>query len=391
MRYAETLAARGDEVEVFALQKNNLPDEETIAGVKVFRLQRRSFEEKKPLSFLNGVARFCLRSTWQISKRHLHRPYDILHINSIPDFVVFVAALPKLMGVPVILDIHDIMPELYASKFGGSTRSFGFKMMLWLERISAGFANHVIIANHLWQERLWSRGVALGKCTVLLNYPDRAIFQSAPRPSSEKFVMLYPGTLNQHQGLDVAIRAFSRVAKASPHTFFHIHGEGRSRGKLAELVKELGLEDRVLFKPMLPIRQIAAVMNQSDLAVVPKRRDSFGNEAFSTKILEFMSSGVPVLVSNTKIDQYYFNDSVVKFFEDGNEEDLATKMLAIMRDQAGAKAMAERALEFVRPFDWEVNKQVYLDLVDSLVDPRVKKRSDTVLQPSGQSTHAEQS
>ena len=65
---------------------------------------------------------------------------------------------------------------------------------------------------------------------------------------------------------------------------------------------------------MIPLEEIAKIMAQADLGVVPKRSEGFGNEAFSTKTLEFMALGVPVLASGTKIDHYYFNDSVVEFF-----------------------------------------------------------------------------
>jgi glycosyltransferase involved in cell wall biosynthesis len=70
------------------------------------------------------------------------------------------------------------------------------------------------------------------------------------------------------------------------------------------------------------------------LGVVPKRADSFGNEAYSTKIMEFMSLGVPVIVSETKIDRYYFDDSVVRFFQSGNSDALADAMLEVMRGPA---------------------------------------------------------
>jgi glycosyltransferase involved in cell wall biosynthesis len=368
MRYAEALAARGNEVEVFALQKKGKPKEEMIAGVRVFRIHARTFEEKKKTAFLAGVCLFFLKTFWILTCRHLRKSYDLLHIHSIPDFMVFVGIVPKLTGAKIILDIHDILPELYASKFKVGERSVGFRTMLVLERASAAFANHVIIANHIWRDRLIARCISPHKCTAVLNYPDESIFHPMLRDhDSESFTILFPGTLNRHQGLDVAIRAFAMVKDKVSKVFFRIYGEGRSRNMLTKLVEDLNLQGRVLFESMVPIREIAHVMANADLAVVPKRGDSFGNEAFSTKILEFMSVGVPVIVSNTRIDRYYFNDSVVKFFQDGDESDLAKSMLQLINDGELRKQMVENASKFVRGFSWDANQHVYLDLVDSLV------------------------
>jgi len=369
MRYAESLAARGDEVDVIGLKKEGTPAEETIAGVRVFRIQERTFQEKRKISFLKGISTFFLKAAWLVTKRHLRNRYDLFHIHSIPDFMVFVALIPKLLGAKVILDMHDIVPELYASKFDVSENSIGFRSMLALERASTAFADHVIIANHIWRDRVLSRSVnATSKCTVLLNYADRTIFHPGlRRRSGEEFIILYPGTLNRHQGLDVAIRAFAKIAAEEPRAVFHIHGEGRTQDMLIKLVEELGLQKRVLFKPMLPIREIAPVMANADLAIVPKRKDSFGNEAFSTKILEFMSSGVPVIVSDTKIDKYYFNNSVVNFFRDGDDDDLAQTISLLIANQGIRERMIKNAAEFVGSFDWEANKATYINLVNLLV------------------------
>jgi glycosyltransferase involved in cell wall biosynthesis len=367
MRYAEALAARGDQVDVISLRKEGMPAEEIIFGVRVSRIHMRSFKEKKRLSFLGGVCAFLLKALYLVTKRHLRNGYDLFHIHSVPDFVVFVALIPKLMGARIILDIHDILPELYASKFRASSRSLGFRLMLLFERASVAFADHVIIANHIWEERLAKRSAASSKCSVILNYPDGTLFRPVERrQAANRFVILFPGTLNHHQGLDVAIRAFALIRHKVPHVEFHIHGEGRGQDFLVQLVGQLGLTDRVLFKPMLPVRQIAGIMAQADLAVVPKRKDSFGNEAFSTKILEFMSVGVPVIVSDTKIDQYYFNSSVVRFFPDGDEKQLGETMLLLIRDGELRKQLVGNASEFVKAFDWEAKKSEYLQLVDSL-------------------------
>ena len=108
-------------------------------------------------------------------------------------------------------------------------------------------------------------------------------------------------------------------------------------------------------------------MARIDLGVVPKRKDSFGNEAFSTKIMEFMAMGVPVLAANTRIDKYYFNENLVEFFESGDVEELAAKILSLMRDPCRRKTLCEHGVEFVRKNNWDERKWEYLGLVDRLL------------------------
>jgi glycosyltransferase involved in cell wall biosynthesis len=110
-------------------------------------------------------------------------------------------------------------------------------------------------------------------------------------------------------------------------------------------------------------------MENSDLGVVPKRNDGFGNEAFSTKIFEFMAEDVPVIVSSTAIDRYYFNNSVVRFFEANNEKSLAEAMLQLIQHPEQRQELVQNAREFIKDYTWEKNKGVYLDLVDKLVAP----------------------
>src|SRR5206468_12617972 len=115
----------------------------------------------------------------------------------------------------------------------------------------------------------------------------------------------------------------------------------------------LGLDGKVRFFSPVPVREIADVMAGADLGVVPKRADSFGNEAYSTKIMEFMSLGVPVVVSNTKIDRYYFNDSVVRFFESGNPDALADAMLEVLRDPNLSRRLVTNGFAYAARHSWD--------------------------------------
>lgn len=366
-RYAETLVRRGDHVDVISLRREGQDKCGDINGVHVFRIQKRERNEKGKLSFLGRLLKFFIYSSVFVGKRHLKAPYDLLHVHSVPDFEVFAALLPKLFGAKIILDIHDIVPEFYASKFGGGSDSMLFKALVFMEKTSAGFADHVIISNHIWEKALVNRSVKPEKCSTILNYPDPSLFHLRPRGEENgKVKLIYPGSLNWHQGVDIAIKAFHAIRNEAPEAEFHIYGTGGEKDSLASLVQELGLQDRVFMKPFLPLDKIVEAMAAADIGVVPKRNDPFGGEAFSTKILEFMSLGVPVVVSRTRIDEYYFNDYVVKFFTPDDVDNLADSMLKLVKDQGVREKLAENALKFVEDFSWEHRKWEYLGLVDRL-------------------------
>jgi glycosyltransferase involved in cell wall biosynthesis len=107
-------------------------------------------------------------------------------------------------------------------------------------------------------------------------------------------------------------------------------------------------------------------MANADIGVVPKRADSFGNEAYSTKIMEFMSLGIPVVVSTTKIDRYYFEESDVRFFESGNPDALADAVREVARNPGLRQQMVACGFQHVARNNWQAAKADYLKIVDDL-------------------------
>lgn len=363
-RYAEALARRGDEVDAIALRREGQPSFEIIRGVRVHRIQDRRIDERGPLSYLRKLLLFFFRSMWFLARRR----YDLIHVHSVPDFEVFATLIPRLRGARIILDIHDIVPEFYASKFHVSEGSLAFRLLVLAEKLSTAYSHMVIISNDLWEKKLVQRSVPRNKCVSIINYPDLTIFARRPKPANNgDFLICYPGTLNQHQGLDVAVRAVALLRDKAPNLKFLIIGDGPDREKLKQLAKDERLEDRVTLQGFVPMETVADTMASVDLGIVPKRRNSFGDEAFSTKIMEFMAMGVPVVASRTTIDEYYFNDRLVQFFESDNAEDLAAKILALMENPSKRDALRSAATEFIGMNNWDVKKNDYLGMVDRLV------------------------
>jgi glycosyltransferase involved in cell wall biosynthesis/peptidoglycan/xylan/chitin deacetylase (PgdA/CDA1 family) len=382
-RYAEALAARGDRVDVFALRRSpELPQRENIKGVNIFRVQDRfGKNERSKFAYLWPLLRFLRISSRWVTQHHVRKRYDFVHVHNVPDFLIFSAWYPKLTGARIILDIHDIVPEFFESKFRMRPGGVFFTLLQWMERASAAFADHVIVANHLWLKKYAVRTRTMGRCSAFINNVDSSIFSPRLNARSDgKFVILFPGGLQWHQGVDIAVRAFKKVSEALPNAEFHIYGDGSAKESLVTLAETIGLGGKVFFFKPMSVREIARVMASADLGVVPKRADSFGNEAYSTKIMEFMSVGVPVVVSRTKIDLYYFDDSVVRFFDSGDTDALAHEILSLLQDSQLRRLMVARATEYAARNCWENCKHEYLNLVDSLCDSSIEVRVSSSLQ-----------
>jgi glycosyltransferase involved in cell wall biosynthesis len=239
-----------------------------------------------------------------------------------------------------------------------------------VEKSSAAFVDHVIVANHLWHKKLIERSVAAEKSSVFLNHVDPAVFYRHPRTRNDgKLVILFPGTFQWHQGLDIAIEALAHIKDKVPNAELHLYGGGGSGNtevELADQARRLGLNGRVKFCGGVPFDRIADVIANADIGVVPKRANSFGNEAYSTKIMEYMSQGVPAVISRTKIDSYYFDDEVVRFFPSGDSQAMAAAMMDVIENKELRDKLVTNGLAYAARYSWHCAKNDYLELVDSL-------------------------
>jgi glycosyltransferase involved in cell wall biosynthesis len=369
-RYAETLARRGDDVRVFCLgseEEVRKGDWFAVDGVRVRALQARETPETNQWAHAWRLLRFLGSSYRALSGENLPHGCELLHVHNIPDFLAFAGARLKRGGTKVILDIHDIVPEFYASKFRTGRDALLVRMLRGIEALSCRFVHHVIIANHIWKERLIGRSAPEGKVTALVNNVDLNLFWRRQRTrQDDRIILLYAGTLNRHQGLDLAIQAMGRLAGEFPKMELHIYGGGPSLPSLQSLTAELGLKDRVSFHRAVPIDQVGDLIASADIGIVPKLAAGFGDEAYSTKIMELMSQGLPVVLSRTRVDSLYFNDSVVAFFGSGDVDQLASAIRRVASDPIYRKTLSENGYAYAQANSWETMKHVYLDLVDRL-------------------------
>ncbi len=382
-RYAEALVASEADVDVLSLRKDGAERHDMLNGVHLHRLQKRVYNEKGPLTFLIRILLFFVRAMTTVSVRHFRQHYRVIHVHNVPDFLVFTCLIPKLLGARIVLDIHDILPEFYCQKFGIRPDSFPAKILRLAEYLSVHFADHVIVANELWRRKIIARtGLSPERCTALLNYPDEVFFHVDRQPGNpaDDFRIVYPGTISHLHGLDIAVRAMAILRQAVPHARLEVYsnrtGNSPYFDQLNALVQELNLQGHVSFNDAIPHQEMAQLLRKAHVGVVPKRAGVFASEAFSTKIFEFLASGVPVVASRTRIDEFYFDEQVVSFFEPESEEELAQRLLELFRDCKKRKGFSMTGREFMRDKRWEEKKQIYYSIVEKLIGVPLCERED---------------
>lgn len=371
LRYAQALTERGDRVEAIGLRGKGQKWVEVVDGVRVFRIQRRERNERGLWTYGRRLLSFFIKSWALISWRSIVYPYDIVQVHSVPDFLVFSALLAKCRGSKVIFEIQDVAPEFYLSKFGKTTEAMMYRFLRGIERVATGFADRVIIANHIWGEMVGRRTECVKKILVSVNYINDKLFDRREKKArGERFVVVYPGGFNWHQGVDIAVEAFALFKRKIPNAEFHLYGEGTERQRLEKLANDLGVGEAVFFHDTVPFSEVPDILAGADLGVVGKRADVFGNTAYSTKVLEYMSQGIPVVVPRTKVDSYYFYDSIVSFFEPGNPQDMARAMIELAVNERKRNRLIRNAHRHVQGYRWSEKKKEYLAFLDGLLEER---------------------
>ncbi len=373
-RYAETvLQAGAAHVDAIALAgKEGGTATGTNRGVRVYYMQSRLHGEKTRFAYFSNLALFFLRASVILLRNQFKYRYSVIHVHNLPDFLVFIALVPKLMGARIILDIHDIMPELYCERYGKPIGSLLAKTLFILEKRSLKFADFVIVANDLWRDKLIKRaGILPEKSAAILNYPNLSFFEQVKTdPSRNSLKLVYPGHLSYHHGIDIAIRAFNIVHRKVPDASFDIFARTfvyEYRQKLEALIRECDLENSVTIHPAMPPEEIPKVYSDATIGVIPKRGGLFAAEAFSSKIFDFLAAGLPIVASRTTIDEYYFDDSIIQFFEQENVEDMAVKILELYRNPERRLQLVENGRKFAHKNNWEDKSSDYVDIIASLL------------------------
>ena len=373
-REAEALLRHGYEVDVICMRESGVLALDQYKGVLIYR---EKFSFPLPLAKSGSLGERFLNYLWffvsaaiRLTKLHLQKRYDTIQVHNLPDFLVFCALVPKLLGIPIILDLHDLMPEFYVGRFG-QKNSLAARLISWQEWLACKFSDHVITVSEHWRQALIQRGVPAYKCSVVMNVADERVFHYSEdvclRPhEKDAFRLIYHGGMHERYGLDLVVRAIDQVRQDIPNIHLTLIGRGEYLPHLQHMIEELRLSQHITIELPHLAEELPGIICSCDLGVVPYRNDVFTNGLLPTKLMEYAALGLPAIASRTTAIEAYFSDTMVEFFEPGNVADLARciRELYYERDRLGK--LAQGCQKFNQRYNWAKISEEYVGLLEQL-------------------------
>jgi glycosyltransferase involved in cell wall biosynthesis len=369
-RQGDALLDAGHDVDVICLRQPGEEAEERDGPLRILRLPvNRSF-----VGFAGHIAEylaFTAMVTWRLAREHRRRHYDLVQVATVPDFLSFAAIPEKLRGVPLLLDLHEDMPEFFRDRFSAPLLRPLLPIVTAASRASASVADAVITVHEPLRELSIARGVPPDKIEVVMNSADGRLF--APGRYERRAFMadgelrlIHHSNFQRIYGLDVAIEGVSRL-RPGLRWRLDVYGDGPWRPRIEAAIARTRTGDRVHLHGRVGIDDLPRLLAGADIGLVPSLPEPYLEYSLSTKLLEYAAMGVPTVASDLATFRHHFTDAALAFVPGGDPDALARAVEALADDPGGAVAMGAEARRQAAAYDWEVQKARYLEIVDRLI------------------------
>jgi glycosyltransferase involved in cell wall biosynthesis len=362
------LIEAGYEVDVLCLRGAGQAAREVLDGVQVIRA---------PLTHRRGsLFRYLTEYGWSfmwmavvVTYRHFWRRYGVIQVNTLPDALVFATLVPKLLGAYILLDMHEPTPELYATKYTVTPRSFAWRLHGWIEQMAIRYADTVLTVNDTIRQRFIERGAPAQRLLVVRNVPDESLSHAAaPKPAFDgPFTLVTHGTIQPRYGHEIILRALPVLRERIPQIKVIIIGDGETAGEIKQLALQLHCDDLVSFTGQIPFRNIPQWLMQADVGLVPLLPSPFSELCQPNKLFEYISLGIPVIASRLAAMEETFDDSCVRYFPPGDHEGLAQAVLELYESPERRRELVRNASRIYERVRWRETRKTYLTGVEQVL------------------------
>ena len=298
--------------------------------------------------------------------------FDVVHAANPPD-ILLLAALPlKAQGTRFVFDHHDLVPELFLTRFGGR-RGLIYWITRLTERISFALADMVISTNESYRRIAIERG---GKrpeqVFVVRNAANLARFARGRLDDSlrrgKPHLLVYIGVMGPQDGVDHALGALALLARRRQDWHAAILGSGDAEPELRRMATELGLDELVEFTGWLEGDAVLPYLFTADIGLAPDPKNELADNSTMVKIAEYMAASCPVVSYDLTESRVSAGEAAI--YATPNEQQSFTDCIAeLLDDPARRAAMGELGHARVRDeLAWEHSERHLAEAYSWLLD-----------------------
>ncbi|CAL9332818.1 glycosyltransferase family 4 protein [Streptomyces sp. enrichment culture] len=318
--------------------KRDTEAEIEIDGVRIHRYPLRA-ATGGPAGYLREYGA-ALWHTARLARRV--GPVHVVHACNPPDLLFLPALWLKRRGARFVFDQHDLIPELYLSRFGRG-KDLLYRGVCALERMTYRAADIVLATNESYKAVAVHRGGRRPEDVfVVRSAPATDRFQSAPPEPELKrgkpHLLCYLGVMGPQDGVDYALRALAKLRDELGRTDWHavFVGSGDAFEAMVELSRSLGLSDQVQFTGRIPDADLVRYLSTADVCLSPDPRNPLNDVSTMNKVLEYMAMGRPIVSFDLREARVSAGDAAV--YAPANDEGAFAALVAQLLDDPERRA-----------------------------------------------------
>lgn len=354
----------------------------TIEGVRILRYPLQP-AVGGPAGYVREYGGALLRSLRIALRVRREGPIHVVHACNPPDLLFLVALPLKLLGARFVFDHHDLVPELFDSRFrmGGIAGRALRRLTVLLERLTFAAADAVISTNESYRRVAIERGkVAADRVEVVRSAPDLTRFVPRPPDPSlsrgKPFLAAYIGVMGPQDGVDFALRALAHyrftLGRDDLHSIFMGHGDAFD--EMVELSKQLGLSDCVEFTGRVPDEFVQRCLSTADVCLSPDPLNPLNDASTMNKVVEYMAMSRPIVSFDLTEARFSAGDAAV--YAPPNDEPAFGDLIGDLLDDP---ARRERMGAFGRArldesLSWDISKRTLVAFYDRITRPPARDR-----------------
>ena len=348
------------------------PTDEVTEGIQIRRFELR-FAEENRCGHVGEYAMAMWRIWREVPRLARDRPFDVIQACNPPDFLLLAALSQRWRGTRLIFDHHDLVPELYACRSGGS--KFVARVLHAFERVAFSLADVALVTNDSIRRLAVERDhKAPEDVFVVRNGPMLDGFRPVPRDPTlargREHLLVYVGQLGPQDGVDHALRALSHLLDRRQDWHARFLGDGEMLPKLRELASELRLDDQVEFCGFVPDEEVRRAICSADVCLAPDPKNSYTDHSTLVKIAEYMALSRPTVSYDLTESRATAGDAAV-FASNNDPLEFAARINELLEDPGRRRQLgAAGRVRVERGLAWEYSERALLAAYRRAIEKR---------------------